>query len=142
MLTNEGCLEEVRPPEHLVHGADGADLEPPVLDLEDAGNVGHEDHGERARQGLYGGRALARLHLVHAAHGQLPQRPDLHHEKQRHRALREQHEEQQLNHTLDWLRRPSLLPICDDSSTPAWPRVLEKAARISILARTNSLRQI
>lgn len=101
MLTNEGCLEEVRPPEHLVHGADGADLEPPVLDLEDAGNVGHEDDGERARQGLHGCRAFARLHLVHDAHRQLPQRPDLHHEKQRHRALCEQREEQQLNHTFD-----------------------------------------
>lgn len=44
VLTDEGCLEEVRPPEHLVHGADGAELEPPILDLEDAVDVGHEDH--------------------------------------------------------------------------------------------------
>jgi hypothetical protein len=99
MLTNEGCLKEVRPPEHLVHGADSAELEAPVLDLEDAGDVGHEDHRKRARQRLDGCRALARLHLVDDAHRQLPQRPDLHHQKQRHRALREQHKEQQLNHT-------------------------------------------
>lgn len=99
MLTDEGCLEEVRPPEHLVHGADCAELEPPILDLEDAGDVGHEDDRERARQRLDGGRALARLHLVHAAHRQLPQRADLDHEEQRHRALREQHEEEQVNHT-------------------------------------------
>ena len=121
MLTDEGCLEEVRPPEHLVHGADGAELEPPILDLEDAGDVGHEDDRERARQRLDGGRALARLHLVHAAHRQLPQRADLHHEEQRHRALREQHEEQQMNH-ID--RPPPFLPpaICYDSSTGPWSR--------------------
>jgi hypothetical protein len=98
-LTDEGCLEEVRSPEHLVHGADGAELEPTILDLEDAGDVGHEDDRERACQRLDGCRALARLHLVHDAHRQLPQRPDLHHEEQRYRALREQHEEQQVNHT-------------------------------------------
>jgi hypothetical protein len=126
MLTDEGCLEEVRPPEHLVHGADGAELEPPVLDLEDAGDAGHEDDGERARQRLDRGRALARLHLVHAAHRKLPQRPDLHHEEQRHRALREQHEEQQLNHTdrppppslpqSATILRPDLAPVLSSSA--------------------------
>jgi hypothetical protein len=77
MLTNEGCLKEVRPPEHLVHGVDTAELEAPVLDLEDAGDVGHEDHRKCARQRLHGGGALARLHLVNDAHRQLPERPNL-----------------------------------------------------------------
>jgi hypothetical protein len=133
MLTDEGCLEEVRPPEHLVHGADGAELEPPVLDLEDAGDAGHEDDGERARQRLDRGRALARLHLVHAAHRKLPQRPDLHHEEQRHRALREQHEEQQLNHTDRPPPPPPPLPpppIRYDSSTGPRSRPLFFGAQI------------
>ena len=98
MLTDEGCLEEVRPPEHLVHGADGAELVCPVLDLEDGGDAGHEDDGERAGDGLDGGRALPRLGLLHAPHRQLPQRAHLHHEQQRHRRLREQHQEQQREH--------------------------------------------
>jgi hypothetical protein len=29
VLANAGCLKEVRPPEHLVHGADGVELEAP-----------------------------------------------------------------------------------------------------------------
>jgi hypothetical protein len=44
-------------------------LRPLVLDIEDAGDIVHEDHRERAHQRLHGGQALALLQLVQDAHG-------------------------------------------------------------------------
>lgn len=117
-LTDEGGLEEVRPPEHLVHGADVADLVAPVLDPDDGGDAGHEDDGERAGERLDGGGALAGLDLLHPPHRQLPQRPDLDHEQQRHRALREQHQEQQRNHGGPFL--PFRPTGCQVSLGSAW----------------------
>lgn len=96
--TSEGGLQEVGPPQDLVHGSDGAELGAPVLDLDDARQARQEDHPHGARQGLHGGRAFARLELVQPSHGELPQRPDLHHQQEGHRPLREEHQKQQRDH--------------------------------------------
>lgn len=85
-------------PQDLIHGRHSPKLSSPVLDLQNVGDTRQEDDRHGAGQRLHSRRPLPGLELIQPSHGQLPQRPNLHHHQQCHSALQEQHQEQQLNH--------------------------------------------
>lgn len=96
--THERSLQQVGPPQNLIHGWHGTKLGTFVLDLNNAHKAWEENHGHGASNGLHCSRTLPHFHLIQRLNNKISQWPNLHQQKKCHSTLHKKHQEQQLNH--------------------------------------------
>jgi len=96
--THERSLQQVGPPQNLIHGWHGTKLGTFVLDLNNAHKAWEENYGHGASNGLHCSRTLPHFHLIQRLNNKISQWPNLHQQKKCHSTLHKKHQEQQLNH--------------------------------------------
>lgn len=129
--THEWGLEQMGPPQDLIHGRHGAELRPFVLDFDNAHEARQQYHRHRTSYCLHGGRTFTHFQLLQALHHKLSQRPNLHQHQEQQNPLHKQNEEQKLNH-LSLPQKPAIPTSPNQFKSPGFHRI-----RIALLRQND-----